>query len=266
MTLTVVGISYSMRQLSTEAIDVIRAAEVVIGHEHFIEQVNDLLDENTRAFDVLDEIRSGETFLTARVRRADEERRKGARVVILSSGDPGVFGMGGAVLRHMAALEGDNVADEVRIIPGMSAYQIAAAAVGSPLNGGFATIALCLDSQPENVVNRQIEGIAASGLPCVVYMPRHNAEHYPELYPGFSDPVGYSRARLSHLVKVINRDRSGSTPVVLATRVGDADERITRFPLDETMDHFEEITAESILIVCDSTSLEFGSRIVMPTW
>jgi precorrin-3B methylase len=263
---TVVGISYSVNLLSQEAIEAIHGADVVIGHEDFIQEVQELVPSHAAAFDVLDDIRDGETFLTARVRRANEESRRGLHAVVLSSGDPGLFGMGGAAVRHVATLEGVDAAARVRLIPGLSAHQFAAAALGSPLNGGFAAMALCLDSVPVEVVNKQICGIAEVGLPCVVYMLRYNAERYPELYPEIANPVAVSRDRVACLFTAFAEHRPPSTPAVLATRLRAEDECIRRFPLCEALDSFPAMTDASILILCSLDTLVFGERLVMPTW
>jgi precorrin-3B C17-methyltransferase len=266
MTISVVGISYSNQSLSQEAIEALGKASAAIGHVDFIAQVRPFLEPSVQAFDVLDDVRTGETFLTARVRRALELHKQGLDVVVLSGGDPGVFGMGGAVLDQINSLSGAELTDQVRIIPGLSAYQLAAAIIGSPLNGGFATLALCIDSVPVETIDRQISGIAATNLACVVFMLRHNAENYPDLYPDFGDAVGFSRSRVASLIAQFRRARAGQTPVVVASRLGAPDQEILYLTLDTSEDAFESMGEESVLFICDEASLKVGSRLVMPTW
>lgn len=266
MTISVIGISYSNGLLSAEARETLAGVDVAIGHANFVAQVRSILATGASAFDVLDDIRPGETFLTARVRHAIALNAAGKEVAILSSGDPGVFGMGGAVLNEVARSEGPEAAGQVRIIPGMSAYQVAASILGSPLNGGFATLALCIDSVPVDIIDRQICGTAISGLPCVVFMPRHNAETYPELHPGFPDPVEFSRQRVSFLIEEFRKNRKGTTPVVVASHLGRPDQVLRRYTLDSTMDAFDSLTPDSVVFLCAEGTIELGGRLVMPTW
>ena len=65
---------------------------------------------------------------------------RGARVAVVSSGDPGVFAMAAAVI-EMAA-EPAWSAVPVRVVPGVTAANAVAAAVGAPLGHDYAVISL----------------------------------------------------------------------------------------------------------------------------
>ena len=80
------------------------------------------------------------------------------RVVMVSSGDPGVYGMAGIVL-EVAAMEKANV--PVEIVPGVTAATAAASKLGAPLVSDFAVISLSDLLTPWEKIERRLEAAAS---------------------------------------------------------------------------------------------------------
>src|SRR5699024_378034 len=95
-------------------------------------------------------------------RAADALRmaRDGARVAVVSSRDPGVFAMGSAVYEQAEAAEFRDVV--VRVLPGVTAAQEAAARVGAPLGHDFCVLSLSDRLKPWEIIERRLDAAAAA--------------------------------------------------------------------------------------------------------
>jgi len=134
--------------------------------------------------------------------------RQGRRVVVVSSGDPGIFAMAAAVLE---------VADEpaykdvpVRVLPGVSAAQAVAARIGAPLGHDFCTLSLSDRLKPWDVVERRLDAAAAADLVIAIYNPASTERRHQ---------VALAR-------DVLLRHRDPGTPVVIGRAVGSAQESV----------------------------------------
>ncbi|HEU5470558.1 MAG TPA: precorrin-3B C(17)-methyltransferase [Actinophytocola sp.] len=137
----------------------------------------------------------------------------GARVAVVSSGDPGVFAMASAVFE--AAAEPRFGAIPVRVVPGVSAAQAVAARVGAPLGHDFCTVSLSDRLKPWEVIAERLSAAAAADFVIAIYNPA-------------------SRSRRHQLVaakELLLAHRSPDTPVVLGRDVGGAAESVTVLPL-----------------------------------
>jgi precorrin-2 C20-methyltransferase / precorrin-3B C17-methyltransferase len=135
----------------------------------------------------------------------------GARVCVVSSGDPGIFAMASAV---MEAIEGGPVtwrALDVRIVPGISAMQAAAARVGAPLGHDFCAISLSDRLKPWKTVAARLEAAAAADFVLALYNPISSQRQW----------------QLAEACTIVGRHRGPQTPVVLAHDVGGPTERVT---------------------------------------
>lgn len=188
--------------LTPEARDELAAADVLIGYETYLRRVP---------------ARSGqERFPTDnRVERERAEHAldlaaQGRRVSVVSSGDPGIFAMAAAVLEAAEAREEDR-RPEVRVMPGVSAMQAAAARVGAPLGHDFCVLSLSDQLKPWAVIERRLEAAGAADLVLALYNPASRTR----------------REQLERAIVVLRRHRADTTPVVVARAVGDREEAIT---------------------------------------
>lgn len=259
--LSVIGISYSRHYMTTEAVEAIQNADIVIGHEEFLAQIRDLVAAGARAFDVLDDIAPGESFLAARVRHAVSWCDTGHRVCIVSSGDSGVFGMSGAVFRELAHTGRHDLLNSVQVVPGISAYQILASRLGGPLTNGFATFALCMDTVPIEMRRKRIKALAAADMVVVVFMLRHGAETWPELYPDIQNPRAHSEALIREMLEVFAEVRPRDAACFIATDMEGAEESVTKATLSDLILDSAGIQRNSILLISNAEISE-----MCPNW
>ncbi|HRO15791.1 MAG TPA: precorrin-3B C(17)-methyltransferase [Paracoccus sp. (in: a-proteobacteria)] len=109
-----------------------------------------------------------------RARHALELAEAGRRVVVVSSGDPGVFAMAAAVFEAVEAEPRFRDLD-IRVLPGITAMLAAAARLGAPLGHDFAAINLSDNLKPFSVVESRIRAAAQAGFALAFYNPRSHA-------------------------------------------------------------------------------------------
>jgi precorrin-2 C20-methyltransferase/precorrin-3B C17-methyltransferase len=135
---------------------------------------------------------------------------EGGDVVVVSSGDPGVFAMASAVLEQLE-LHPERWRDvEVEVQPGVTACLAAASRVGAPLGHDFCVISLSDVRKPWPVIEQRLDAAAAADFVIALYNTR--SRHRPE--------------QLAAALAVLARRRDPSTPVVVARHVGAADETV----------------------------------------
>ena len=95
----------------------------------------------------------------------------GRRVVVVSSGDPGVFAMASAVFEALEARPLDHGLD-IRILPGITAMLAAAARAGAPLGHDFCAINLSDNLKPWDLVEARLRAAAKADFAMAFYNPR----------------------------------------------------------------------------------------------
>ena len=223
------------RALTVRALRAIEQAQVIVGYSPYIK----LLGELTAGKEI---ITSGMRQERERCRLAIELARE-KEVVLVSSGDAGVYAMAGLVLEM---LEKEERGIEVEIIPGVSAVNEAAAALGAPLMNDYAAISLSDLMTPWEVIRRRLEGAAQGDFVIALYNPK-------------------SEKRKSHIEEareIVLKYRKGETPVGLVRNAGRENEerKITR--LSEFTR--ERIDMSTLVIIGNSTTYEEGGRMITP--
>ncbi|MEU9075634.1 precorrin-2 C(20)-methyltransferase [Kitasatospora sp. NPDC048538] len=150
-----------------------------------------------------------------RAEYALELARRGHRVAVVSSGDPGVFAMATAVLE--VACEEAYRDVPVRIVPGMTAAHAAASRAGAPLGHDYAVVSLSDRLKPWGVVADRLRAAAAADLVLALYNPGSKSR---------TTQVGLARDLLLEY-------REPGTPVVMARDVGGPTERVRIVRLGE---------------------------------
>ena len=216
--------------------EALRRSSVVVGYDRYLELVSDL----TAGKEL---IATGMTREVERCRRALLCAAEGRIVSVVSSGDPGVYGMAGLLLEMSAAEE---IAVPIEIIPGVTAASALAARLGAPLMCDFAVMSMSDLLVPWEQIRKRLEAVAAADLVCAIYNPRSQKR----------------TRQLSEAAAIFRRHRPGSTPVGIGTAVGTDEESI----LLSDLDHFLElpITMRSIVIIGNRSSKRIGEWFITP--
>ncbi|SNR48523.1 precorrin-2 C20-methyltransferase / precorrin-3B C17-methyltransferase [Haloechinothrix alba] len=225
--LTVVGLGPGPAEwLTPEAEQVLAEAEHVVGYGPYVARVPQRAGQQRHT--------SGNTVEADRAAHALDLAAQGARVAVVSSGDPGVFAMASAVLERAEEPRWHGV--RVRVVPGITAAQAAAARVGAPLGHDFCVLSLSDRLKPWEVIERRLDAAGAADLTLAIYNPA-------------------SRSRTTQLAKateVLLRHRAAETPVVVARDVG-GDEESVRVTTLAGLDP-ARVDMRCVLIVGSSTT------------
>ncbi len=146
----------------------------------------------------------------ARAAAALRHAAQGAKVAIVSGGDPGVFAMAAAVCAEIEAGPDAWRALDLAIVPGITAMLAVAARVGAPLGHDFCALSLSDNLKPWELIERRLDAAAAAGFVIALYNPISRARPWQ---------LGAALERLRHHLPA-------STPVVFGRAVGRADERV----------------------------------------
>ncbi|SAK62340.1 precorrin-3 methyltransferase [Caballeronia temeraria] len=244
-TLTVIGLGPGSAELMTPAArNALNDAQDVLGYETYVRMAGPFRDEQrVHMTDNREELQ--------RARHAFELASAGRRVVVVSSGDPGVFAMAAAVLEaldegHAAHPEWNAV--KLAIVPGVSASLATAARAGAPLGHDFCVLSLSDNLKPWSVIEKRIAHAGEADLAMAFYNPLSKAR-----------PWQFDRA-----IEIVRQYRGAQTPVVLGRDIGRPAEALRVVTLGELKS--ELVDMRTMVIVGSSTTRVVGEWVYTPRW
>lgn len=163
---------------------------------------------------------------------------EGRRVVVVSSGDPGVFAMASAVFEAVEAGPTAWRTLDVRVLPGITAMLAAAARAGAPLGHDFCAINLSDNLKPWALVERRLRLAVQADFAMAFYNPR-----------SVSRPQGFTRA-LAVLRDECDAAGSPTRPVIFARAVSTPDETLRVVALNEAQPEMADM--RTVVIVGSS--------------
>jgi cobalt-precorrin 5A hydrolase / precorrin-3B C17-methyltransferase len=220
-----------------EASTRVAAATDLVGYGPYLRQVGEIGEHQTaHSFPNRRE--------AARAAFALDLAASGRDVVIVSSGDPGIFAMATAVVEE---LHREKASDRwagvtVTVVPGVTAATAAAARIGAPLGHDLCLISLSDVLKPWGVIERRISAAAMADFVIALYNPL--SRHRPW--------------QLQRALELIGQHRSADTPVVEAHNVGRPEESIRSLALGEVTS--DTVDMRTLLIVGSSTTQQFTDR------
>lgn len=225
-----------MPPLAREAIN---QADVVVGYTGYIKLISqELLDGK-------DVLSTGMMAEVERCRRAVDEALSGKTVVMVCSGDPGIYAMAGLV---MELLETRNLFSEIsfEVIPGIPAFTAAAALLGAPLMHDFASVSLSDLLTPWDKIEKRLKCAADADFVIAIYNPR-------------------SKKRAGHLIDAINiikLFRSGATPVGIVNKAYREGQKVQLVTLDTVNE--QDVDMQTVLIIGNSSTRVTSGKMLTP--
>jgi len=214
--------------LTPEADAAIAGATDLVGYRPYLARVPVRPGQDRHA--------SGNTVEAERSALALDLAAGGRRVVVVSSGDPGVFAMAAAVLEQAVTGSDRWAGVPVTVLPGVTAAQAVAARAGAPLGHDYCVLSLSDRLKPWSVIADRIEHAAAADLVLALYNPASRTRTW----------------QLSAVAELIQRHRSSATPVVLGRSVGRDGEQLQVITLAEL--GAAEVDMSTLVIVGSSAT------------
>ena len=170
---------------------------------------------------------------------------EGRNVVLVSSGDPGVFAMAAAVFEALeAAPECRDVA--IRVLPGITAMLAAAARAGAPLGHDFCAINLSDNLKPWELIEKRLRLSAEADFSIALYNPR-----------SASRPEGFART-----LDVLRDAGCGERLIIFARAVTTPRERIETLSLKDARPEMADMA--TLVIIGNSATRRVGRWVYAP--
>ncbi|MBR3657619.1 MAG: precorrin-3B C(17)-methyltransferase [Prevotella sp.] len=182
--------------------EALQSADVVVGYQYYFQFIKPYVREDCECVD------TGMKKERQRAEQAFELAEQGKTVVVISSGDAGIYGMTPLIYemqRHHAATD-----IEVSSLPGISAFQKAASLLGAPIGHDLCIISLSDLMTPWEVIERRIKAAAIGDFVTAVYNPKSHGRYW----------------QLYRLQELFLQERSAETPVGYVRQAGRDDEEI----------------------------------------
>ena len=232
--LAVIGLGPGAAELMVPAVKAeLARAEDVLGYETYVRMAGPFRDDQVlHCTDNREEMQ--------RARHAFELAAQGRSVVVVSSGDPGVFAMAAAVLE--ALHESSDPAwhrVDLEILPGVSASLATAAQAGAPLGHDFCVMSLSDNLKPWSIIEKRLDLAAQADLVLAFYNPISKARPH----------------QLGVALEVVRRHREGNTPVVLGRDIGRPGQTLKVVTLAELLP--EMVDMRTMVLVGSSTTCVF---------
>ena len=237
--MNIIGIGPGDRDsLTPRAYRAILDCQVIVGYKAYLKFLNGLLKGK-------EIISSGMTKEIRRAEKAIEKVLAGNDVCLISSGDPGIYGMAGMILELLGKEEAGKI--PIEIIPGVTAASSCASLLGAPLMNDFAVISLSDLLTDSKVIEKRIRFACRGDFVIVFYNPK-------------------SRKRIKPLQKawqILMKYRSPQTPVGIVRNARRADEEVIIISLKDML-AVKQIDMGATVIVGNSKTFTKGRYMITP--
>ncbi|MFZ0098869.1 MAG: precorrin-3B C(17)-methyltransferase [Gemmobacter sp.] len=180
-----------------------------------------------------------------RATHALEMAAAGGRVVVVSSGDPGVFAMASAVFEALEARP-DLAHVPITVLPGITAMLAAAAAAGAPLGHDFCAINLSDNLKPFELVERRLRLAAQADFAMGFYNPRSK-----------SRPHQFAR-----VLQILREECEPGRLIIFARAVSTPEQAIRVVPLIDATEDMADM--RTVVLVGNSATRRVGEYVYTP--
>ena len=234
----VAGIGPGSRGDITPAVmEAVREADVVVGYKYYFQFVEQYLKPGCECID------TGMKKERERAEQAFQIAEQDKTVVVISSGDAGIYGMAPLIYEMKRERQSDI---EIETLPGISAFQKAASLLGAPVGHDLCIISLSDLMTPWELIERRIKAAATGDFVTAVYNPKSHGRYW----------------QLYRLQELFLKVRSADTPVGYVRQAGRAEQEVkvtTLSALDP-----KDIDMFTIIIIGNSQSYVADGKFITP--
>lgn len=215
----------------------LESADVIIGYHTYLRLIADIAPQVQR-------ISSGMRQEVDRVRQAIQLARQGNCVALVSGGDAGIYGMAGLLLEMLHARAIYDI--PVRIIPGISALNAAAALLGAPLMTDFAAISLSDYLVSCETILHRVEAAAQTDFVLCLYNPK--SSHRTNVF--------------NKVCEILSRHRAPGTPVGVVRAAYRPDQRVDLITLEQLPE--APVDMHTLIIVGNNNTFIHNNWMITP--
>ena len=227
----------SSQDITPAVLEAVGEADVIVGYKYYFQFIMSYVKEGCECID------TGMKKERERALQAFELAEQGKTVVVISSGDAGIYGMT-PLIYEMRRERGVDIA--VESLPGISAFQKAASLLGAPIGHDMCIISLSDLMTPWEVIERRIKAAAAGDFVTAVYNPK-SLGRYWQLY---------------RLQEIFLQMRSADTPVGYVRQAGRPEQEVKMTTL--AFFNPEDVDMFTVILIGNSQSYVFDGKMVTP--
>ena len=224
----------SIEDITPAVLEAVRAADAIVGYKYYFQFIEQYVSEGCECID------TGMKKERDRAEQAFDLAEQGKTVVVISSGDAGIYGMTPLVYEMKRERHSDV---EVSSLPGISAFQKAASLLGAPIGHDLCIISLSDLMTPWEVIERRIKAAAVGDFVTAVYNPKSNGRYW----------------QLYRLQELFLQHRSGDTPVGYVRQAGRDEQEIKVTTLAEFDP--EQVDMFTVILIGNSQSYISNNKI-----
>ena len=192
----------SPEDMTPAVLHAVSQADAVVGYKYYFQFVEPYLKEGCECVD------TGMKKERERAEMAFQLALQEKTVVVISSGDAGIYGMAPLIYEMQQEQAAADV--EVTVLPGISAFQKAASLLGAPIGHDMCIISLSDLMTPWSVIERRIRAAAVGDFVTAVYNPKSHGRYW----------------QLYRLQELFLQERSADTPVGYVRQAGRDDQQV----------------------------------------
>lgn len=227
----------SEEDITPAVLEAVKRADVLVGYKYYFQFVQEILTLGTRCID------TGMKKERERAEEAFAYAEEGNTVCVISSGDAGIYGMAPLIYEMKKDRQS---AIEVEVLPGISAFQKAAALLGAPIGHDFCIISLSDLLTPWEKIEKRIIAAASADFVTAIYNPKSKGRYW----------------QLYRLVELFLQERAPETPLGYVRQAGREEETIKITTLQEFDP--EEVDMFTVILIGNSQSYSFENKIITP--
>ncbi|SEF97799.1 precorrin-8X methylmutase [Xylanibacter ruminicola] len=227
----------SSQDITPAVLEAVGEADVIVGYKYYFQFIMSYVKEGCECID------TGMKKERERALQAFELAEQGKTVVVISSGDAGIYGMT-PLIYEMRRERGVDIA--VESLPGISAFQKAASLLGAPIGHDMCIISLSDLMTPWEVIERRIKAAAAGDFVTAVYNPKSHGRYW----------------QLYRLQEIFLQMRSADTPVGYVRQAGRPEQEVKMTTL--AFFNPEDVDMFTVILIGNSQSYVFDGKMVTP--
>ena len=227
----------SQEDITPAVLEAVQQADAIVGYKYYFQFIEPYVKKGCECIDTgmkKERERAEQAFLLAET---------GKTVVVISSGDAGLYGMA-PLIYEMAEAKGSDITIET--LPGISAFQKAASLLGAPIGHDTCIISLSDLMTPWEVIERRIKAAATGDFVTAIYNPKSHGRYW----------------QLYRLQELFLMERSADTPVGYVRQAGRPEQQVKV----TTLGAFdpEDIDMFTVVLIGNSQSYISDGKIITP--
>lgn len=228
--------------MTFRAKQVIEESDTIVGYDTYVGLVEDMIQgKEIHRYAMTQEVE--------RAKQCIELAQSGKIVSLVSSGDPGIYGMAGLIYETLAESGWDPKSGlEVEVIPGVSALNSCASLIGSPLMTDFAVVSMSDLLVPWEIITKRVEAAAQGDYVIVIYNPSSKKRIH----------------QLQDTRKLLLKYRKSNTPVAIIKGAYRESQTVVITDLENMEAHADKLGMISTVIIGNSSTYNFRNLMINP--